>query len=219
MLGTIFKFETKRWFKNWQFYLYFILFFALSFSVMASVLGYFDAFTATTVYRDYKYNSHTLLFAYPFNKFQYLTGKFLSGFFVTILITLSIGLAFLVASVLPFANQDLLGPVKLGAYFQSYLLFVVPNIFFVGALIFMLVTLTRNQYIGFIFVIVLMLAQGLIGNLTNNVDDKFVASLFESYGNDALFYVTQYWTIEEQNTLMIPLEKAKIGRASCRERV
>src|SRR5690554_7316478 len=131
---------------------------------MASVLGYFDAFTATTasnlvvnspmaingiisqlatfvnfiilavigatVYRDYKYNSHTLLFAYPFNKFQYLTGKFLSGFFVTILITLSIGLAFLVASVLPFANQDLLGPVKLGAYFQSYLLFVVPNIFF-----------------------------------------------------------------------------------------
>src|SRR5690554_1417505 len=208
MLGTIFKFETKRWFKNWQFYLYFILFFALSFSVMASVLGYFDAFTATTVYRDYKYNSHTLLFAYPFNKFQYLTGKFLSGFFVTILITLSIGLAFLVASVLPFANQDLLGPVKLGAYFQSYLLFVVPNIFFVGALIFMLVTLTRNQYIGFIFVIVLMLAQGLIGNLTNNVDDKFVASLFEPYGNDALFYVTQYWTIEEQNTLMIPLEKA-----------
>src|SRR5690606_23458296 len=244
MLGTSFKVETKRWFKNWQFYLYFILFFASSFSVMASVLGWFDALTATTpsnlvvnspmsingiisqlatfvnfiipavigatVYRDYKYNSHTLLFAYPFNKFQYLTGKFLSGFFVTILITLSIGLAFIVASVLPFANQDLLGPVKLEAYFQSYLLFVVPNIFFVGALIFMLVTLTRNQYIGFIFVIVLMLAQGLIGNLTNNVDDKFVASLFEPYGNDALFYVTQYWTIEEQHTLMSALDQAII---------
>lgn len=244
MFGTIFKFETKRWLKNWQFYLYFLIFFALSFSIMASVLGYFDGFTATTssnlvvnsplaingiisqlatyvnfiiptvigatVYRDYKYNSHTLLFAYPFSKFQYLAGKFLSGFFITILITFSIGLAFLIASVLPFANQDLLGPIRLGAYFQSYLLFVVPNIFFIGSLIFALVTLSRNLYIGFIFVIVLLLVQLLIGNLTNNVDDKFVASLIEPYGNQALHYVTQYWTIDEQNNLLIPLDKAII---------
>lgn len=244
MFGTIFNFETKRWFKNWQFYLYFLIFFSLSFGIMASVLGYFDGFTATTssnlivnsplaingiigqiatyvnfiiptvigatVYRDFKYNSHTLLFAYPFNKLQYLTGKFFSGFFITILITLSIGLGFLLASVLPFANPELLGPIELGAYFQSYVLFVIPNIFFIGSLIFMLVTLTRNQYIGFIFVIILLLGQALIANLTNNVDDKFMASLIEPYGNQALSYVTRYWTIEEQNTLMIPLDKVII---------
>ncbi len=244
MLGTIFKFETKRWLKSWLFYLFFAIFFALSFSIMASVLGYFDTFTATTssnlvvnspiaingiisqiatfvnfiipavigatVYRDYKYNSHTLLFAYPFNKFQYLAGKFLSGFFITILITFSIGLGFLLASVLPFANPDLLGPIRLWAYFQSYVLFVIPNIFFIGAIIFMLVTLTRNQYIGFIFVVILLLLRVLISNLTNNVDDKFVASLFEPYGNQALGYVVKYWTIEEQNTLLIPYDKVII---------
>lgn len=241
MLGTIFKFETKRWLKNWQFYLYFILFFALSFGVMAGAVGYFDAFTVTTssntvmnspiainglmrlittfvnfivpvvigatVYRDFKYNTHTLLYAYPFNKFQYLIGKFLSGFVTTIIITFSIGLGFLLATALPFANPDLLGPVNIMAYFQSYLLFVVPNILFVGALIFMLVTLTRNQYIGFILVIILLFIPGVINSLTTNVDDKFVASLFEPFGNMALNYVTQYWTIEEQNTLLIPLDK------------
>ena len=240
MFGTIFKFETKRWFKNWQFYIYFALFFALSFGVMASVLGYFDAFTATTssnfyvnsplaingiigqiatyvnfiiptvigatVYRDYKYNSHTLLFAYPFNKFQYLAGKFFSGYFITVIITLSIGIAFLIASILPFANEDLLGPIKILAYFQSYFIFVMPNIFFIGAIIFALVTLTRNQYIGFIFVIILLLANIVIANLTNNVDDKFVAALIEPYGNQALSYVTKYWTMDEQNTLLIPLD-------------
>lgn len=240
MLGTIFNFETKRWFKNWQFYLYFLIFFALAFTLMADALGYFDTFGTTTasntiinsplainaiigslstlvnfiiptvigatVYRDFKYNSHTLLFAYPFNKFQYLMGKFFSGFLVTIFITLSIGLAFLIASVLPFANPDLLGPIKIAAYFQSYILFVVPNTFFIGALIFMLVTLTRNQYIGFIFVIILLIARILLSNLTNNVDDKFLVSLIEPYGNEALSYVTKYWTIDEQNTLMIPLD-------------
>src|SRR5690606_27576813 len=135
MLGTIFKFETKRWFKNWQFYLYFALFFALSFGLMAGATGYFDALTVTTssntvmnspiainsllngiatfvnfiipvvigttVYRDFKYNTHTLLFAYPFNKLQYLMGKFFSGFVVTFIITFSIGFGFLLATILP----------------------------------------------------------------------------------------------------------------------
>src|SRR5690554_1031871 len=244
MLGTIFKFETKRWFKNWQFYLYFALFFALSFGVMAGATGYFDAFTVTTssntimnspiainglmgaittflnfiipvvigttVYRDFKYNTHTLLYAYPFNKFQYLIGKFLSGFFVTVIITFSIGLGFLFATSLPFANPDLLGPINLMAYFQSYLVFVIPNIFFIGALIFMLVTLSRNQYIGFIFVIVLLFIPAVIQSLTVNVDDKFVASLFDPFGNQALGYVIKYWTIEEQNNLLIPLDKVII---------
>ncbi len=244
MLGTIFKFETKRWFTNWQFYIYFILFFALSFGIMAGASGYFDAFTVTTssntivnspiainglmgfittflnfiipvvigttVYRDFKYNTHTLLYAYPFNKFQYLIGKFLSGFLITFIVTFSIGFGFLLASILPFANPDLLGPINLAAYFQSYMVFVLPNIFFIGALIFMLSTLTRNQYIGFIFIIVLLIIPAVINSLTRNVDDKFVASLFDPFGNQALSYVTKYWTIDEQNTLMIPLESAII---------
>ena len=244
MFGTIFNFETKRWFKNWQFYLYFFIFFALSFGIMAGASGYFDSFTVTTssvtyvnspiainslmgaintflnfiiptiigatVYRDFKYNTHTLLYAYPFNKFQYLTGKFFSGFLVTFIITFSIGLGFLIASVLPFANPDLLGPINLLAYFQSYLVFVLPNIFFIGALIFMMVTLTRNQYIGFIFVVVLLFVPAIINSLSNNVDDKFVYALFEPFGNHALRYVTQYWTINEQNTLLIPLDKVII---------
>ena len=108
-----------------------------------------------TVYRDFKYNTHTILYSYPFNKFDYLVGKFLSGFLITIIITFAIGLGFLIATVLPFANESLLGPISLWAYFQAYFIFVIPNIFFIGTIIFVLVTLTRNVYIGFIFVVVL----------------------------------------------------------------
>lgn len=244
MLGTIFNFETKRWFKNWQFYLYFLLFFSLSFLAMAGASGYFDSFTVTTasntyvnspiainsmlnglatyinfiipvvigatVYRDYKYNMHTLLFAYPFNKLQYLLAKFLSGFCITVIITFSIGIGFLLANILPFANPELLGPINIWAYFQSYLVFIVPNIFFIGALTFMLVTLTRKQYTGFILVIVLLFVPGIISSLTAKVDDKFVAALWEPFGNGALTYITKYWTIDEQNALAIPLDKVLI---------
>ena len=163
-----------------------------------------------TVYRDFKYNTHTILYSYPFNKFDYLVGKFLSGFLITILITFSIGLGFLLATVLPFANESLLGPISIWAYFQAYFIFVIPNIFFIGTIIFALVTLTRNVYIGFIFVILLFIIQALLGNLTNDMDNKYAAALFEPYGMEALNYVTKYWTIEEQNVNSIPMDKVII---------
>lgn len=157
-----------------------------------------------TVYRDFKYNVHTILFSYPFNKFDYLVGKFLSGFVVTILITMSIGFAFLLATILPFANPELIGPIRIGAYFESYILFVIPNIFFIGTILFALVTLARNVSVGVIFVFVLFVIQSLIGNLTVDMDDKFVPALLDPFGNLALDYVTKYWTIDEQNTNNIP---------------
>lgn len=162
----------------------------------------------STVYRDYKYNMHTVLYSYPFTKWDYLVGKFLSGFFITVLVSLAIGLSFIVASVLPFANQELMGPFRLWAFLQSYLIFVIPNIFFIGAIIFLLVTLTRNVYIGFIFILILLILQLIIGNLTENMDDKFVAALIEPYGEEALSYVSKYWSIDEQNYNNIPLDKS-----------
>src|SRR5690606_37231653 len=165
MFKTIFAFETKRWFKDYKFYLYFIIFFGLSFLMMATSVGYFDALSATTasnlkmnspmminafisqishfinliippvfvatIYRDFKSNTHSFLYSYPFGKEDYILGKFFSGFVATILITFSVGLAFLIATLLPFANAELLGPVNLWAYFQSYVIFVIPNIFFI----------------------------------------------------------------------------------------
>lgn len=242
MLGTIFSFETKRWFSQPSFYIYFAIFFLIGFLVMASALGYFDAFTVTTtsntwynsplavnslingfsqllnfiiptvigatVYRDYKYNVHSVLYSYPFTKRDYLAGKFLSGMLITVIISLGIGLAFIIASVLPFANQELMGPFRWWAFIQSYVLFVIPNIFFIGAIIFLLVTLTRNVYIGFIFILILLILQIVVENLTENMDDKFIAALIEPYGQAALSYVSKYWSIEEQNVNDIPLSKA-----------
>lgn len=159
-----------------------------------------------TVYRDFKYNTHTILYSYPFNKFDYLVGKFLSGLLITIIITFSIGLGFLIATVLPFANESLLGPISIWAYFQAYFIFVIPNILFIGTIIFTLVTLTRNVYIGFIFVVVLFILQALLGNITNDMENKYLVSLIEPFGDEALQYVTKYWTIEEQNVRDIPLD-------------
>jgi ABC-2 type transport system permease protein len=48
MLGTIFNFELKRWFKKSLFLYLYGYFFLLSMLIMASSLGIFDNFSVTT---------------------------------------------------------------------------------------------------------------------------------------------------------------------------
>jgi ABC-2 type transport system permease protein len=38
-----------------------------------------------SVYRDFKYNMHSILFSYPFTKRDYLLGKFFSSFLVVVI--------------------------------------------------------------------------------------------------------------------------------------
>ena len=157
-----------------------------------------------SVYRDFKYNVHTILFSYPLTKASYLLGKFLSALVVTILITLSIGLGFAAATYLPNINEELIGPVHIWSYFEAYALFVVPNIILFGAMVFAVVTISRNVYVGFIFVLLLFLLQMLLANLTQDMDNRYLAALIDPFGQEAISYYTKYWTVEEQNSNLLP---------------
>lgn len=159
-----------------------------------------------SVYRDFKYNMHSILFSYPFSKRDYLLGKFLSSFCVVVFITLFVGLAAYLACFIPGINEDLLGPHRLMAYVQSYLIFIVPNLLFYGVIIFSVVTITRNISVGFITVILLLFIQAMVSNFTNSADNKYLVALFEPFGSDALEYYTKYWTMYEKNNNLLPFE-------------
>ena len=159
-----------------------------------------------SVYRDFKYNMHSILFSYPFTKRDYLLGKFFSSFLVVVIITLFVGLAAFLASFLPYVNEDLLGPHRFIAYVQSYLIFIIPNLFFYGVIIFSVVTITRNISVGFITVILLLFVQSIVGSFTNDAENRYMVALFEPFGSDALNYYTQYWTMYEKNNNLLPFE-------------
>lgn len=164
----------------------------------------------SSVYRDFRYNMHTILFSYPFTKWDYIGGKFLSSLLVVFLITLSIMAGITVASVLPWVNQDMLLPFNIVAYIQIYLIYVIPNLFFFGVIIFALVTLTRNISVGFIGVIVLILITTILGSFTRDIDNRYLVALFEPFGEEALSYYTKYWTVAEQNNNLLPFKEVII---------
>lgn len=163
-----------------------------------------------SVYRDFKYNTHTILFSYPFNKISYLAGKFLSSLCIVIFITLFIGVATYVASWLPWANPEMLTDYQFSAYVHIYAVYVIPNLILYGAIVFALVTISRNVYVGFIAIVVLLVIQGLVSNLTQEMDNRYLSALLDPFGSEAFTYYTRYWTIAEQNENPLPFESAII---------
>lgn len=162
------------------------------------------------VYRDFKYNMHAILFSYPLTKISYLSGKFLSTLCVVIVINLFVALGLYLAYWLPGVNPDLLTTYSFQAFVHIYSIYVIPNLILYGALILALVTFSRNIYVGFIAIVILLVVQALLENLTREMDNRYLAALLDPFGIEAFQYYTRYWTISEQNESPLPLEEVII---------
>lgn len=167
----------------------------------------FPSIIGASIYRDYKYNVHHLLYSYSFTKTSYLLGKFLSAFLITFIISVCIGLGLYLATLIPLANPQSVGPNIFWNYAQVYLLNILPNMLFIGVIVFVVTTLSRSVYIGFVTVIILTVLQGILGSLTGNMDNKVLAALLDPSGSQAIKYYTQYWTIDDYNNMNLPIEK------------
>jgi ABC-2 type transport system permease protein len=166
----------------------------------------FPSIIGVTIYRDYKSEMHTILYSYPFSKANYLFAKFLSGITIVTIISFVIGLGMFVGFRLPGTNQDIVGPVIFEAYLQAYFVYIIPNILLFGAIVFAVVTFTRNIAAGFITVVLLMLVQGIVANLLSDPENRLISSLLDPFGAEAANYYTRYWTVAEQNEMMLPVK-------------
>ena len=166
----------------------------------------FPTIIGTSTYRDYKSNMHSILYSYPFTKANYLFAKFFSSFSVVLIIVLSIGIGLFIGFRLPGTNQEIVGSFKILSYIYAYFVYVIPNALLFGAIVFAVVTFTRNISAGFITVVVLMFIQGLASNLLSDADNKLIAAMLNPFGGDALEYYTKYWTVAEKNEQYLPFK-------------
>lgn len=157
------------------------------------------------IYRDYKSETHSILYSYPFTKMQYLFAKFFSGVFIVHLIILVLGIGVSLGFILPGTNQDLLKAFELKPYLDIYFIYILPNIIFTGLLVFGVVTFTRNISAGFILVLILVVLQGFLVGYAEDAENRLVSALADPFGDLAIQYYTQYWTVAQQNELYIPI--------------
>ena len=173
-----------------------------------SILGFFlvPSIVGGTIVKDYTSNTSNVLYSFPFTKVDYLIAKYLSGLVITILVLLSIALGALVGGYMPGTNPELSGPFRLFNYIQPYLIYVIPNLIFFSAVVFGVVTFSRNLASGFVAIIALLLLQGVAETVIGNLDDKELGALLDPFGGGAFTYYTEYWTVSEQNENLLPFE-------------
>lgn len=173
-----------------------------------SILAFFliPSIVGGTINKDYSSNTSNVLYSYPFTKTDYLLAKYLSGLVVTILVLLSIALGAIIGGYLPGTNPELLGEFNLLNYLQPYLIYIIPNLIFFSAIIFGVVTFSRNISAGFVAVIALFLLQGVAETIVGNLDNKELGALLDPFGASASTYYTEYWTVAEQNENLLPFE-------------
>ncbi len=166
----------------------------------------FPSIIGVAIYRDYKSGIHALLHSYPFSKANFLLAKFFSGVLIVAVIVSMIGIGLFIGFRLPGTNQDIVAAFKLGSYLQTYLVFLLPNILFYGAIVFGVVAFTRNIAAGFIAVIILMIVNGTMELFLRTPDHMYLGALLDPFGGSAMNYLTRYWTVSENNTLSVPIK-------------
>ena len=163
----------------------------------------YPSIIGVAVYRDYKSEMHTILYSYPFTKLQYLLAKFFSGIFVVNIIVLIVALGIGIGFVLPGTNQEIVQSFDFKSYSDVYLIYILPNMLFIGAIVFGIVTFTRNISAGFITVLILLISQGFLVSLFDDPEKRLIAAILDPFGDSAIQYYTRYWTVSEQNELYL----------------
>ncbi len=176
-----------------QFYLRFVVF------LIPAIFG-------VAIYRDFSSNMHTLLYAFPFTKRDYLSAKFVAATLIFCGIAAAIGCGIFAGTQLPGVDPAKIAAFDWQPYLHIYSVYVIPNVLFFGSTVFATVALTRNIYAGFIVIVLLFFGQALAENLLTDVEHPFWAALLDPFGETAAVVYTKYWTLAKQNANKLPLE-------------
>jgi len=165
------------------------------------------AIMGNSLYRDFKNNTHCMLYSYPITKQRYLSAKFLSSFIILFFIVLLFLFGCFAGTQISGVNKSLVIPFDFFVYVQLLLMYFLPNLLLFGTVVFFIVSQTRNLYTGFITIVVVLIIREIVIRLTTGAEISFIASMIEPFGETATYYYTNTWSLFEQNNNLLPFSK------------
>ncbi len=164
------------------------------------------AFAANAVVRDDETGFAPILRATRLRKGSYLAGRFVGASMVSILVCLSVPLGILIGSFMPWQDPEKIGPLHLWHYVHAVLVFGLTTQMVLSAFLFALATATRSMmwtYVGVVAALV-----GYVTSLILLRDDRYetLSILLDPFGIGALSRATRYWTANDRNHLVTPVQ-------------
>jgi len=165
-----------------------------------------SAIMGVPVYRDFEHRFHEILFTTPISKFQYLIGRFLGSYIIAVLVMSGALVGIMVGSSMPYLDPEQVAPFNAIYYWQPFYSIILPNVFFMGVLFFMVGSLTRNIFAIYVQGILFLVLYLLSDTLAGDIDNKLISSLLDPIGLSASSEITKFWTPAQRNQMIIPLQ-------------
>ncbi len=163
------------------------------------------AFFNNAALRDHKYGFNEIMYSSPVSKASYYFGRFIGAWLLSSLVMLGIYLAFIIGPAIGptfnWISPERVGPTPWAAIFSTYFIFVLPNMFIAGAVIFPLGMKFKSTIISFVGAIFIMMGYIISLNLMSDIDNQAIAAMVDIFGNSAYSLDTQYFTPLERNTI------------------
>jgi len=175
-----------------------------------AIMSIFGLLIATAFYnnaalRDYNNQFHEILFSTPLSKAGYFFGRFFAALIIATIPILGVFLGSIIGTALAPAfgwiDADRFGPFYLETFINNYLLFILPNMFFAGAIIYALATTFKSTVISFVGTLIIIVAYIITGTLLSDIDNETLAAIFDTFGIRTYSVTAKYFTPIERNTL------------------
>jgi ABC-2 type transport system permease protein len=164
------------------------------------------AFVANAIVRDDSSGFAPIVRATPVTRAQLVLGRFLGGFTIALLGYIALPFGMAAGSVMPWVDPETIGPQVISYYAWPFLLFAVPDIFLMSALLFALATRLRSMmaaYIGTVALVIgYLISTSVVGQ---KIEYRDVMARYEPLGTSALGEATRYWTQSEMNSKLLEL--------------
>ena len=167
------------------------------------------AFVANAIIRDDSSGFAPIVRATPITRSQIILGRFLGGLTVAWLGYLALPVGMWAGSVMPWVDTETVGPQLFSYYAWPFLIFAIPNIFFMSAILFALATKLRSMmaaYIGTVAIVIgYLIASSVVGQ---KIEYRDIVARYEPLGTSAFGEATRYWTQSEMNSRLVDLTGA-----------
>ncbi|MCU1230529.1 MAG: hypothetical protein JWO97_3413 [Acidobacteria bacterium] len=171
-------------------------------------------FASNAVLRDSEFAMEEIVFTTPVGRVAYVASRF-TGAYAAALTAMAFAVpGMMLATRMPWIDAERVGPISPLAYAQAFLLFAVPNILFITAILFFVAVMTRSAVATYVAAALLYFLYFAAAALTNSplmagsapgaTSGAWVA-LLDPFGLSGFFEQTRFWTIAEKNTRVVSL--------------
>tara|TARA_B100000686_G_C16806700_1_gene991548 strand:+ start:14727 stop:18248 length:3522 start_codon:yes stop_codon:yes gene_type:complete len=178
-----------------------------TFTIILTLFGllFAAAFFNNSALRDHKHNFQEILYSTPIDKFGYYIGKFSASLFLSTIPLLGVYFGLIlgskIAPLMGWIQADRFGPFYIETFINNYFLFILPNMFIGGAIIYSLAQEFKSTMISFVGAMLILMGYTLASELSSDIDNETIAALIDVFGVDTYNITSKYYTPLEKNTL------------------